>query len=66
MSAALKEFNSKWFKIDFLRLDKYIMLMDSLYEKFFSLKRIFNHPNVSYYKKLTFNIIENKNTNTKF
>lgn len=29
-------FNSKWSKIDFHRMDKYIMLMDTLYERFFS------------------------------
>lgn len=47
MICALEEFNSKWPKIDFLRLDKYIMLMDSLYEKFFTLKRVINKPKVS-------------------
>lgn len=29
-------FNSKWSKIDFHRMDKYIMLMDTLYERFFN------------------------------
>ena len=47
MIACLELFNSKWEKIDFLRLDKYIMLLDIVYEKFFSLKRVLNNPNVS-------------------
>ena len=34
--ACLDSFNAKWSKIDFLRLDKYIMLMDTIYNKFFS------------------------------
>lgn len=29
-------FNSKWSKIDFLRLDKYIMLMDTVYSLFYN------------------------------
>jgi hypothetical protein len=47
MIACLEMFNSKWEKIDFLRLDKYIMLLDIIYEKFFSLKRVLANPNVS-------------------
>ena len=47
MIACLETFNSKWEKIDFLRLDKYIMLLDIIYEKFFSLKRVLANPNVS-------------------
>lgn len=42
--SALETFNSKWSKIDFLRLDKYAMLLDTLHQKFFSLKRVFNKP----------------------
>mmetsp|Transcript_18766 Transcript_18766/g.19439 ORF Transcript_18766/g.19439 Transcript_18766/m.19439 type:complete len:789 (+) Transcript_18766:18-2384(+) len=43
-STCLEEINKKWSKIDFLRLDKYIMLMDCLYCKFFSSKRVLNKP----------------------
>lgn len=66
MSCALEVFNLKWSKIDFHRLDKYIMLMDMLYEKYFSLKRIINKPNkmknlVLNFKKLAVGI---KNTHS--
>lgn len=29
-------FNTKWPKIDFFRIDKYIMLMDTIYRQFYS------------------------------
>lgn len=60
MSCALEEFNNKWTNIDFLRLDKYIMLMDCLYNKFFSLKRIINKPQVSYRNVICFAYINRK------
>lgn len=67
LNACLEIFNSKWAKIDFLRLDKYKMLMDKIYAKFFTLKRVFNKPKIIKnvilsYKKLSLRINSNLKT----
>jgi hypothetical protein len=34
--SCIEVFNTKWSKIDFLRIDKYFMLMDQIYACFFN------------------------------